>query len=185
MNLPTLITMFRILAIPFIAIVYYLPFPAAHPVAAILFLLAALTDALDGYLARSLSMVTRFGAFLDPVADKLLVAVALVVVVGNHHISYLVIPAAVILGREIVISGLREWMSEIGKRTSVAVCRVGKFKTMLQMGSLTLLLWCTPEDPGVVQMLGVVLLYLSAILTLWSMCIYLKLAWPDLNAGRQ
>lgn len=185
MNLPTLLTVLRVIAIPFIVIVYYLPISEAHLLAAILFVLAALTDALDGYLARTMALTTRFGAFLDPVADKLLVSVALILVVGNHVAPYLVVPAMIIMGREIVISSLREWMAELGKRASIAVSWIGKVKTALQMSALTVLLWLSAGSPFWVKITGVLLLYVAALLTIWSMCIYLKLAWPELNAGRK
>src|SRR3989338_6350328 len=139
MNTPMLLTFLRILAIPFIVIVYLLPYEYAHPIAAILLALAAFTDWLDGYLARSLSQMTQLGAFLDPVADKLLVAVALVMVLDSHLFPYLGIASAIIIGREIAISALREWMSTIGKRLSVKVTTIAKFKTTLQMVALVML----------------------------------------------
>ena len=178
MNLPTLLTLLRIFAIPVIVIVYYLPTPLAHPLAAMIFVLAAITDWLDGYLARRFKQMTKLGAFLDPVADKLIVAVALVMVVGEHISGLLVIPAAIIVGREIAISALREWMAELGKRRSVAVSFVGKFKTTLQLGALIILLWVTPTSPWWLKGLGILGIYLAAVLTIWSMCIYLRLAWP-------
>lgn len=178
MTIPTILTLLRILAIPFIVIIYYLPFPWAHPLAAIIFLLAALTDWLDGYLARTLSQTTKLGEFLDPVADKLIVAVALVLVVGDHLAPFLAIPAAIIVGREIAISALREWMAELGKRRSVAVSMVGKIKTTLQLISLIILLWTEVGSAGYVIWVGVALLYVAALLTLWSMFVYLRLAWP-------
>jgi CDP-diacylglycerol--glycerol-3-phosphate 3-phosphatidyltransferase len=126
-----------------------------------------------------LNQESKFGAFLDPVADKLIVAVALVVMVGNPHLPYLALPAAVIIGREIAISALREWMAEIGERTSVAVSFVGKMKTVLQIVAIIVLLACNPLYPGFLFYAGYVLLYLAAILTLWSMVMYLKAAWPS------
>lgn len=179
-NLPNILTLIRILAIPFFVVVYYLPFSWAHPLAAIIFALAGLTDWLDGYLARNLQLTTRFGAFLDPVADKLMVAVALVLVVGDIKTAYLAIPAAIIVGREIVISALREWMAEIGKRTSIAVTMIGKLKTLIQMAALVLLL---TYQAGLEKILiaGISLLYIAAILTLWSMVMYLRAAWSHLT----
>lgn len=185
MNIPTFLTFFRLSAIPIFGVVYFLPFPWANPTAAIIFLIAAITDWLDGYLARNLSQVTDFGAFLDPVADKLLVAVALVFVVGEHYVPYLSIPAAIIVGREIAISALREWMAEIGKRTSVAVNFIAKIKTVIQMIALILLLWYSPGRHTSILWAGVVLLYLAALLTLWTMTVYLKAAWPDLTLPRE
>src|SRR3989338_6035492 len=144
MNIPLLLTLLRISAIPIFGVIYFLPYSWAHPAAALLFLLAAITDWLDGYLARSLAQATDFGAFLDPVADKLMVAVALIFVVGWDYVPYLAVPAAVIVGREIAISALREWMAEVGKHASVAVTFVAKFKTTIQMVALILLLWYYP-----------------------------------------
>ena len=169
------------LAVPVLVLIFYVP-QYGHLLATILFVLACITDWLDGYLARNLSLTTRFGAFLDPVADKLIVAVALVLVVGENIVPYLAIPAAIIVGREIVISSLREWMAEIGKRTSVAVSMVGKVKTVVQMIALTLLLFYTPTVNRSILALGVIALYLAAVMTLWSMIIYLKLAWPDFKS---
>lgn len=179
-TLPTILTLIRIAAIPIFVIVFYLPFHWAHLAAGIIFALAAATDWLDGYLARNLKLTTRFGAFLDPVADKLMVAVALVLVVGDIKVAYLAIPAAIIVGREIVISALREWMAEMGRRTSIAVSMIGKIKTLIQMIALFLLLI---YQPGLNQILiwGTVLLYIAAILTLWSMVMYCRAAWPDLT----
>lgn len=181
MNIPILLTLLRILAIPVIVIFYLLPFSWAHPVAAILLGLAALTDWLDGYLARSLSQTTQFGAFLDPVADKLLVAVSLVMMLSSHLIPHLGIAAAIIISREIAISALREWMSVIGKRVSVRVTHIAKYKTAIQMLALGMLVWYHPGSYDWIVWLGPILLYIAAILTMWSMCVYLKAAWPDLQ----
>jgi CDP-diacylglycerol--glycerol-3-phosphate 3-phosphatidyltransferase len=181
MNIPNWLTVVRIITIPVLVVIYYLPFPWAHFAAALLFVFAALTDWLDGYLARHLHQGTRFGAFLDPVADKLIVAVALVLIVAEIGSAYIAIPAAIIVGREIVISGLREWMAEIGKRTSVAVSRMAKIKTVVQMLSLIFLLWYTPQSFILIKIVGVILLYIAAVLTLWSMIMYLRTAWPDLK----
>ncbi|QLH43524.1 MAG: CDP-diacylglycerol--glycerol-3-phosphate 3-phosphatidyltransferase [Coxiellaceae bacterium] len=180
MNIPTALTFIRILTIPVFVVLFYLP-GWGRTAAAIIFAVAALTDWLDGYLARNLSQTTRFGAFLDPVADKLQVAIALVLVVGSDSVPYLTIPAAIIVGREIVISALREWMAEIGKRTSVAVSMIGKLKTVMQMVALVLLLAFSRETALWWWVLGAILLYIAAVLTLWSMVMYLKAAWPDLT----
>ncbi len=179
MNLPNCLTILRILLIPIFVVVFYLPFEGASIAAALIFTAACLTDLLDGYLARTLKQTSRFGAFLDPVADKLIVAVTLVLLAGERQIPYFAIPAAIIVGREIVISALREWMAEIGQRTSLVVSFLGKFKTMIQMIALGLLV---AYDPYVswLGVIGYALLYLAAILTLWSMCVYLKIAWPEL-----
>ena len=178
-SLPNLLTLMRILLIPVFVVVFYIPVHWAHTAAAFIFAFASVTDWLDGYLARRLEQMSPFGAFLDPVADKLLVATSLLLLVGGKDINYITIPAIVIVGREIVISALREWMAELGKRTSVTVSYIGKVKTTLQMLAIFLLLAFYPTVSywGV---LGFILLYLSAILTIWSMIIYLMIAWPQL-----
>jgi len=182
MNIPNLLTLLRILLIPIFVLVFYLPFNGNHIVAAFIFACAALTDWLDGYLARTLKQMSKFGEFLDPVADKLIVAVALVLLVGEKNISYMAIPAAVIVSREIVVSALREWMAEIGKRASVAVSYLGKIKTVVQMLALILLLAYQPGEFIWLGVVGYFLLYIAAFLTLWSMGLYLKAAWPTLRA---
>ncbi|PIZ03632.1 MAG: CDP-diacylglycerol--glycerol-3-phosphate 3-phosphatidyltransferase [Gammaproteobacteria bacterium CG_4_10_14_0_8_um_filter_38_16] len=184
MNIPIILTVLRIVAIPVIVIFYILPFHWAHPLAAMLLALAAFTDWLDGYLARSLSQMTQLGAFLDPVADKLLVAVSLVMVLSSNLIPYLSVASAVIIGREIAISALREWMSAIGKRVSVKVTMVAKYKTAIQMIALVLLVWYHPFSYEWVKWIGAFLLYFAAILTVWSMFVYLKAAWPDLKIDK-
>ncbi len=195
-NLPNILTLVRILVIPIFVIVFYLPFSGGHLVAAIIFAGACITDWLDGYLARSLKLSSRLGAFLDPVADKLIVSIALVMIVGESQFQYvsapssivtipaaaLVIPAAVIVSREIVVSALREWMAEIGKRTSVAVSWLGKVKTIVQMLAVIVLLYCGPTTNFIIIFIGYTLLYVAAVLTIWSMVLYLKAAWPDLIA---
>jgi len=181
MNIPNLLTLLRVVLIPVLVVIYYLPVGWAHTGASLVFAFAAFTDWLDGYLARNLQQGTRFGAFLDPVADKLIVAVALVLVVGEVGSVYLSVPAAIIVGREIVISGLREWMAEIGKRTRVAVSSVAKVKTVAQMVALIVLLLYRPGGYEWIKVLGIVLLYAAAVLTLWSMLTYLKAAWRDLT----
>ena len=184
-NVPTMLTLLRIAAIPLCVFLYYLPVKWAHLASAGIFALAAITDWLDGYLARYLKQMTRFGAFLDPVADKLIVAVLLVIIVGQQKMPFIEIPAAIIVGREILVSALREWMSELGKRTSVAVSYVGKVKTTTQLGALILLLAYTTGMPESIRSLGGVLLYISAILTIWSMTLYLKAAWKDLTLSME
>lgn len=178
-SLPNLLTLMRIVLIPIFIIVFYLPFSWAHGLAAIIFAWASFTDWLDGYLARKLKQISPFGAFLDPVADKLLVACSLLLLVGDKNIHYITIPAIIIVGREIVISALREWMAEIGNRASITVSYIGKVKTTVQMLALILLITVTPAQSwwGV---LGFVMLYAAAILTIWSMVIYLTIAWPEL-----
>lgn len=185
MNIPNLLTLIRLLLVPVVVVLYYLPVEWAHSISALFFALAAITDWLDGYLARNLKQTTKFGAFLDPVADKLMVAVALVLVVGELRLPFLAIPAAIIVGREIVVSALREWMAEIGKRTSLAVTMVAKIKTVVQMIALILLLMYRPQNSVILQFLGSILLYIAAGLTLWSMIMYLKIAWPDLTLSTE
>lgn len=179
-TIPNLITLLRILLIPIFVAVFYAPFSWAHPLAAFIFALASVTDWLDGYLARKFDQISSFGSFLDPVADKLLVASCLILLVGDKSIYGITIPAMIIVGREIVISALREWMAELGKRTSIAVNFVGKLKTAFQMIALILLL-LFHVDTSLLGMLGFILLYVSAILTIWSMVIYLMIAWPRLS----
>ncbi|WP_117317896.1 CDP-diacylglycerol--glycerol-3-phosphate 3-phosphatidyltransferase [Chromatocurvus halotolerans] len=177
MNIPNALTLMRILLIPVLVVVFYVPFQGHWLVAAGIFTLAAVTDWFDGYLARRLGQMTAFGAFLDPVADKLMVSVALVLLVERHDTILFTLAACVIIGREIVVSALREWMAELGQRTSVAVSYVGKVKTALQMIAVIGLLAVNPSrDAG--WLLGVcyVLLYSAAILTLWSMMAYLRAA---------
>lgn len=178
MNLPNILTLSRIIMIPVFVAIFYLPFEWSYLVSASIFALAAATDWLDGYLARKLDQSTPFGAFLDPVADKLMVAVALAVLIEEHSAILLTIPATVIIGREIVISALREWMAEVGSRASVAVSYIGKVKTTAQMAAIVGLL---AFPPGVTQAdVALGLLYIAAALTLWSMGLYLKAAWADL-----
>ncbi|MDC9719843.1 MAG: CDP-diacylglycerol--glycerol-3-phosphate 3-phosphatidyltransferase [Gammaproteobacteria bacterium] len=181
LNIPNLLTLFRLVLIPFILVAYYWPSESRFLWAASLFMLAAATDWLDGFLARKLNQTTAFGAFLDPVADKITVAVALVVLVESYSELWLTLPAIIIISREIVISALREWMAETGKSAHVAVSYIGKIKTFAQMGSIVFLL-ATP--PGtLISMLGLIMLYVAAALTLWSMALYLSAAWSQLKKG--
>jgi cardiolipin synthase (CMP-forming) len=182
-NLPTLLTWARIVAIPLIVGVFYLDFaePTRNLVATVLFIVVALTDWADGYLARRLNMTSSFGAFLDPVADKFLVCAALLVLVHLGRLHALV--ALVIIGREIAISALREWMAQIGASRSVAVHMVGKLKTVVQMVAIPFLLY-HGQLLGVIdtQTWGTVLIYASAVLTIWSMVYYLQKALPEIRA---
>ncbi|HHJ17656.1 MAG TPA: CDP-diacylglycerol--glycerol-3-phosphate 3-phosphatidyltransferase [Gammaproteobacteria bacterium] len=182
-TIPNILTVLRIALIPVFLLVYYLPFSWSHLATTALFGLAALTDWFDGYLARRLGQSSPFGAFLDPVADKLIVAVALIMLVQTYPTLWFVVPAAVIVGREIAISALREWMAEIGERAQVAVSVIGKIKTTAQMVALLLLLYHEPLWGMPVVEIGMVLLYVAAGLTLWSMIIYLRAAWPLLSAS--
>ncbi|MCK4870944.1 MAG: CDP-diacylglycerol--glycerol-3-phosphate 3-phosphatidyltransferase [Gammaproteobacteria bacterium] len=185
MNVPIIFTLVRIALIPAVVLMFYLSPTWGHIAAAGLFTIAAITDWLDGYLARSLNQTTRFGAFLDPVADKLMITTVLVIIVGEMGVAYLAIPAAVIVGREIIISALREWMAEIGKRTSVKVGQIGKLKTAVQMIALIMLLLYSPAHTWWLKLSGIIFLYLAAVLTLWSMIMYLKAAWPDLTLAQE
>ena len=182
MNLPNILTLTRIVMIPVMGLAYYY-WPGDHGrlIAAGIFAVASITDWFDGYLARKLDQATPLGAFLDPVADKLIVAVALVLLVEDYASMWLTIPACIIVGREIVISALREWMAELGKRASVAVSMIGKLKTTLQMTSIGLLLAFPDGSP--LGDIGMLALYAAAVLTIWSMMVYLKAAWPELKAA--
>jgi phosphatidylglycerophosphate synthase len=208
-NLPNTLTWLRIFAIPLVIVLFYLPFKWADPAAGILFALAGITDSLDGYFARKMGQTSRLGAFLDPVADKLIVAVALVLLVskdmpriivpgmegldGPHATlrsesvrAILVLSAIVIIGREIAISALREWMAEIGQRGKVKVSQLAKLKTIVQIVGLSCMLfrWDLPIAPGFalpVFEIGLVLTVIAAVLTLVSAISYLRAAWPDLR----
>ncbi|MHB1567116.1 MAG: CDP-diacylglycerol--glycerol-3-phosphate 3-phosphatidyltransferase [Acidiferrobacter sp.] len=187
-NTPNILTLLRIGLIPVFVAAYTLPFTDSHIVAAVLFLFAAITDWLDGYLARRLNQTSAFGAFLDPVADKLMVAAALILIVANPTLRpaflsrpLFAIVVLIIIGREIAVSALREWMAEVGSRKSVAVSYIGKFKTGVQMAAILLMLY-DGQMLGLPSFhLGEVLLYVAAGLTLWSMGVYMRAAWPILT----
>ena len=180
LTLPTWLTLARIAMVPVFVAAFFLPVESANVICTALFAAAAITDWLDGWLARRLGQTSDFGAFLDPVADKLMVAAALVLLVEADPTPWIGVPAVVIIGREIAISALREWMAQIGSRATVAVSAVGKVKTALQMLALLLLyhepLWGLPT-----RTLGIVALVIAAVLTLWSMLVYLAAAWRVLN----
>ena len=183
LNLPILLTWLRIVAIPLLITVYYLPvdWATAHErnlIATLIFMAAALTDWADGYLARKLNQTSAFGAFLDPVADKLMVAAALIMLVQLGRADAIV--AAIIIGREITISALREWMAKIGAAKSVAVSMLGKIKTTAQMAAIPLLLYQAPFAGYDTMLVGEWLIWLAALLTLWSMGYYLRMAWPEI-----
>lgn len=180
-NIPNILTLLRIVLIPVFVVVFYLPVPWARLVCALIFTIAAVTDWLDGYLARRWGQTSPIGAFLDPVADKLMVAVALVLLVQVEASILLALPAAVIIGREITVSALREWMAEIGARAQVKVSMAGKVKTALQMISIVLLILGSGFLGVPIYWTGVSLLYIAALLTLWSMILYLRAAWPSLT----
>ncbi|MGD9843106.1 MAG: CDP-diacylglycerol--glycerol-3-phosphate 3-phosphatidyltransferase [Steroidobacteraceae bacterium] len=185
------LTLARIVMIPLVVICFYLPYSWGKSLAALLFIAAGLTDSLDGYLARKLNQTSALGAFLDPVADKLMVAIALILLVSDEplllrpfafdpHIL-ITITATVIVGREIAISALREWMAELGARAKIAVSSLGKLKTIFQMTGLSMMLYRDDLFSLPVFELGVGLLVAAAALTLWSMLAYLRAAWPELS----
>jgi CDP-diacylglycerol--glycerol-3-phosphate 3-phosphatidyltransferase len=185
------LTFARILMIPMVMVCFFVPYPWGQPAAAILFIAAAVTDSLDGYLARRLNQMSALGAFLDPVADKLMVAIALILLVSdepvylrpfhfNPHIL-ITVTSAIIVGREIAISALREWMAEMGARGKVAVSSLGKLKTIFQMTGLSMMLYRDDLLGLPVLELGVACLVAAAALTLWSMFAYLSAAWPELK----
>jgi len=187
-NTPNLLTLLRILLIPLFVAVYYLPYRWSNEAATILFILAGFTDWLDGFLARRLGQHSPFGAFLDPVADKLMVAAALVMLLADPRVHALALDARIfavmvliIMGREIAVSALREWMAGIGNRSRVAVSFVGKLKTTGQMVAIGFLIWREPLAGLPIFRIGEILLYAAAALTLWSMIAYLRAAWPNLT----
>ncbi len=164
-----------------IALFYLLPYPWADPAACAAFALAGITDWLDGYYARKWGQTSRLGAFLDPVADKLIVAAALILIVSRDPRWFMAIVAIVIIGREIAISALREWMAEIGARGKVKVSALGKYKTIMQIVGLSFLLFRETLFGIPVYKLGLLLTAIAVVLTLWSMIAYLRLAWPELR----
>ncbi len=183
LNIPTSLTLLRIALIPVLAVGFFLPFNNANLLCSALFGLAALTDWLDGYLARRLGQTSAFGAFLDPVADKLMVATALVLLVQAIPTPLMAVAAVIIIGREIAISALREWMAQLGSQRQVAVSMIGKIKTTAQMIAVLLLLYREPLWGFPTLEVGLVLLVIAAALTLWSMLHYLAAAWPLLRRG--
>ena len=187
-NLPIFLTWLRIVLSPLMVAVYYVPEPWIHATgrdltATLIFVVAAATDWLDGYLARRWNETSAFGAFLDPVADKLMVAAALIILVWLDRVD--AIFAIIIIGREITISALREWMAQIGARKSVAVSMIGKIKTVAQMTSIPLLLYYAPIGSFSTSFWGTILMVVAAILTLWSMIYYLRMAWPHLSESHK
>ncbi|NYA28188.1 CDP-diacylglycerol--glycerol-3-phosphate 3-phosphatidyltransferase [Haemophilus haemolyticus] len=172
-NIPIFLTMFRVILIPFFVIAFYLPIESSPFITTLIFFIAGVTDWLDGYLARKWKQTTRFGAFLDPVADKVMVVAALVLIVEYQHSLWITIPAIIMISREIIISALREWMAELGERNKVAVSWWGKWKTTAQMLALGGLLW---RYNNYMEIAAIILLYIAAILTVWSMIQYLQAA---------
>jgi CDP-diacylglycerol--glycerol-3-phosphate 3-phosphatidyltransferase len=192
-NLPTWLTLFRVLLLPVMVLVFYshdainaIPLRFANVAAVAVFALASLTDWLDGWIARRWHMESAFGAFLDPVADKLMMAVALFLLVQSHPTWLLAVTSAVIVGREITVSALREWMAFVGERGRVKVQWIGKFKTVMQIVAILILLWERDKDATVLRAwkVGEGLLVFAAVLTIWSGLAYMRAAWPVLKSGR-
>ena len=181
LNLATILTLFRIAAIPVVVVMFYAPYEHARPVAAILFGIAAVTDLIDGWIARRFNQMSRFGEFLDPVADKLMVVIVLVMLVQAQSSLWEDIIAMIIIGREITVSALREWMATVGARATVRVQFSGKLKTTFQMFGIAFMVWQEPLFGIDIYAVGYVLLILAAILTIYSMLAYLKAAWPSLK----
>ncbi len=179
-NWPNTLTMTRIFVIPAFVACFFIPFDSHRYVAALIFLLAAVTDWLDGFLARYLKQTSPFGAFLDPVADKLMVASALVLLAAQYGSFWVTVAGIIIVAREIAVSALREWMAELGKRATVKVSSIGKVKTTVQMVAVLMLLSQPPVYNGIV-IVGIWGLYIAVILTLWSMCIYLQAAYREIK----
>jgi len=183
LTLPTAITLFRIALIPLFVTVFYLPFRWTNEVAFAIFTLAAFSDWVDGYLARSMQQESPFGAFLDPVADKLMVVVVIVLLVQANPSIYVALPSLIIIAREISVSALREWMAQLGSSASVKVSFIGKAKTMAQMISLALMIYADPLMSLPVFEIGLAVYYVAAILTIYSMVIYLRAAWPTITSN--
>lgn len=191
LNLPNVLTLIRLALIPVFIILFYWPTDLSNLYAAIVFIIAALTDLLDGYLARRLKLTTKFGAFLDPVADKIIVCTALVLIVEHYSLyrdvlyphlgKFITIPAMIIVAREITVSALREWMAELGKRANVAVSWIGKWKTTIQLTAIAGLIW--RHDEGMIYA-AVGLLIVATVLTIWSMIMYLKAGWVYMKDGK-
>lgn len=180
-TLPTWLTLLRIALVPVLVACFYLPQRGTNVIAAFLFVFIALTDWLDGWLARRYDMTSAFGAFLDPVADKLIVTVVLFLIVQQDPTPVMAILGAIIVGREISITALREWMATIGQSRRLRVASLGKFKTIVQMVALTLLLYQHDFLGLPIYLIGQVLLIAAAVLTLWSALVYIRAAWPHLD----
>ncbi|WP_206860833.1 CDP-diacylglycerol--glycerol-3-phosphate 3-phosphatidyltransferase [Lysobacter changpingensis] len=181
LTVPTMLTLLRIMLIPVLVLVFYLPYKWTSFAAAFIFAFASITDWLDGWIARRYNQFSAFGAFLDPVADKLMVAIALLLTVQKHPTVWMALWAAVIIGREIAVSALREWMAELGQRATVKVATIGKIKTIVQMVALVCLLYQEPFLGLNIFLIGEWLLAAAALLTLWSGFAYLRAAWPVLR----
>lgn len=181
-TVPNILTWIRIAAIPLVILAFYAPYHWSNLTACVVFAAAGITDTLDGYLARKLGQITRLGAFLDPVADKLIVATALVLLVSRDPSALVVLMAIVIIGREIAISALREWMAELGQRRKVAVSLLGKYKTIFQVVGLSMMFYRSDLLGFKIYEIGMGLTVLAAVLTLVSMVAYMRAAWPDLRS---
>ncbi|MBR1612874.1 MAG: CDP-diacylglycerol--glycerol-3-phosphate 3-phosphatidyltransferase [Succinivibrio sp.] len=191
LNLPNILTLIRLGLIPVFVVLFYWPTDMSNFYAAIVFVIAALTDLLDGYLARKLQKTTKFGAFLDPVADKIIVCTALVLIVEHYSLyrdvlyphlgKFITIPAMIIVSREIIVSALREWMAELGKRANVAVSWVGKWKTSIQLVAISGLIWRFNE---LMIYAAVTMLVIATVLTIWSMVMYLKAGWEYMKEDK-
>ena len=191
LNLPNILTLIRLGLIPVFVVLFYWPTDMSNFYAAIVFVIAALTDLLDGYLARKLKLTTKFGAFLDPVADKIIVCTALVLIVEHYSLyrdvlyphlgKFITIPAMIIVSREIIVSALREWMAELGKRANVAVSWVGKWKTTIQLVAISGLIWRFNE---LMIYAAVTMLVIATVLTIWSMVMYLKAGWEYMQEDK-
>lgn len=184
-NAATFLTLFRIGLLPVLVLVFYLPYPWTHPAAAMVFALAAVTDGLDGWIARRFGQTSALGALLDPVADKLAVTVALFLIVSADPTPLMAVLGAIIVGREISVSALREWMATMGERARVKVAGIGKIKTIVQMVALAMLLYREDVLGLPVYQTGQALLLAAAVLTLWSGAVYLRAAWPVMRARQQ
>jgi CDP-diacylglycerol--glycerol-3-phosphate 3-phosphatidyltransferase/cardiolipin synthase len=178
LNFAIMLTLFRMAAIPVVVICFYSPIPNARPIAAIIFGIAAVTDFIDGWVARNFNQQSRFGEFLDPVADKLMVSIVLVMLVQAESGWFEDIIAMIIIGREITVSALREWMATIGERANVKVSMAGKIKTTLQMFGIAFMVYHNEIFGIDIYALGFALLVAAAGMTIWSMFIYLRAAWP-------
>lgn len=188
MNIANLLTSFRILCIPLLVFFFYLPVSWGQTTAALIFAVVGWTDWFDGWVARTFDMQSKLGEFLDPVADKLMVAASLVLLVEQHATFWIAVPALVIISREITVSALREWMAEYGERSAIKVVNIAKFKTLMQLSAIFFLLLAGKEgnvssvlDHSWLYIGGYIFLYVAVALTLWTMFIYLKVTWPLLN----
>jgi len=191
MNIANLLTSFRILCIPLLVFFFYLPVDWGQTAAALIFAVVGWTDWFDGWVARKFNMLSRLGEFLDPVADKLMVAASLVLLVEQHATFWIAVPALVIISREITVSALREWMAEYGERSAMKVVNIAKFKTLMQLSAIFFLLLAGKEESitsiwehSWLYIWGYIFLYVAVALTLWSMVIYLRATWPLLSADK-